>query len=98
MRSVDKYILRKDLAQELYDWVFFSGSSDKLYGFHKVTNGKDTYYEVPFVSQFIKGFIMVDTPRSISVVAKRCDGKEFNRHFKTAYEAKSFLTFNCMPR
>jgi len=97
MRSVDKYILRKDLAQELYDWVFFSGTSDKLYGFNKVTNGKDSYYEVPFISPFIRGFIMVDTPRSISLVAKRCDGKEFNTHFKTAEDAKLFLTRFCMP-
>ena len=98
MRSVDKYILRKDLAEELYDWVFFSGSSDKVYGYHKVTDGKASYYEIPFISKYVKGFIMVDTPRSISVVVKRCDGKEFNRHFKTAYDAKSFLTVNCMVR
>jgi hypothetical protein len=96
MRSVDRYILRKDLAQELYDWVFFSGASDKLYGFHKVTDGKHSYYEVPFISQFIKGFIMVDTPRCISIMAKRCDGREFNTSFKTAYEAKAFLTRHCM--
>lgn len=86
------------MAQELYDWVFFSASSDKLYGFHKVSDGKDSYYEIPFISQYIKGFIMVDTPRSISVVAKRCDGREFNRHFRTTEEAKSFLTANCMVR
>lgn len=96
MRSVDRYILRKDLAQELYDWVFFSGASDKLYGFSKVTDGKHSYYEVPFISEYIKGFIMVDTPRSISLVAKRFDGKEFNCHFKTAYDAKNFLTRWCM--
>lgn len=96
MRSVDRYILRKDLAQELYDWVFFSGASDKLYGYKKVTNGRESYYEVPFKSDFIRGFIMVDTPRSISVMAKRCDGKEFNKHFKDAYEAKRFLISNCM--
>jgi hypothetical protein len=98
MRSVDRYILRKDLAQELYDWVFFSGASDKLYGFNKVTDGKSSYYEVPFISSHVRGFIMVDTPRSISVVVKRCDGKEFNKHFKTAYDAKTFLTMNCMLR
>ena len=98
MRSVDKYILRRDLAQELYDWVFFSGASDKLYGFSKVTNGKETYYEIPFISDFIKGFIMVDTPRSICVMAKRSDGRNINSTFKTAYEAKSFLTMNCMLR
>lgn len=96
MRSVDRYILRKDLAQELYDWVFFSGSSDKLYGFSKVTDGKHSYYEIPFISKYIRGFIIVDTPRSISLVAKRCDGREFNTHFKTAYEAKAYLTKFCM--
>lgn len=98
MRSVDRYILRKDLAQELYDWVFFSGASDKLYGFSKVTDGKDSYYEVPFISAHVRGFIMVDTPRSISIVVKRCDGKEFNKRFKTAYEAKSFLMGHCVLR
>ena len=91
-----KYLLRKDLAQELYDWVFFSGSSDKLYGYKKVTDGKDSYYEIPFKSEFIRGFIMVDTPSSISLVAKRCDGKEFNKRFRNTYDAKSFLTQNCM--
>ena len=96
MRGVDRYLLRKDLAEELHDWVFFSGSSDKVYGFAKVTNGKDSYYEVPFKSDFIKGFIMVDTPRSISVVAKRCDGTEFNKHFRRVDDAKRFLTYNCM--
>lgn len=98
MRGVNRYLLRKDMAQDLYDWVFFSGVSDKLYGFSKVTDGKDSYYEVPFKSDFIKGFIMVDTPRSISVVAKRCDGKEFNKHFRTVDDARTFLTFNCMER
>lgn len=96
MRGVDRYLLRKDLAQELYDWVFFSGTSDKLYGFSKVTDGKDSYYEVPFKSDFIRGFIMIDTPRSISLMAKRCDGKEFNKRFRTAADAKLFLTMNCM--
>jgi hypothetical protein len=96
MRGVDRYLLRKDIAEELHDWVFFSGSSDKVYGFKKVTDGKDSYYEVPFISDFIKGFIMVDTPRSISLMAKRCDGKEFNKRFRTADDAKTFLTHNCM--
>jgi hypothetical protein len=96
MRSVDRYILRKDLAQELYDWVFFSGASDKLYGFSKVTNGKESYYEVPFKSKFIRGFIMVDSPRSITVMAKRCDGKEINTHFKDVYDAKVYLTRHCI--
>ncbi len=91
-----RFLFRKDMAQELYDWVFFAGVSDKLYGFSKVTDGKDSYYEVPFKSDFIRGFIMVDSPRSISLVAKRCDGKEFNKHFRTTYDAKSFLTMNCM--
>ena len=96
MRGVDRYLLRKDMAEELHDWVFFSGSSDKVYGFQKVTDGKDSYYEIPFISSFIKGFITIDTPRSISVLAKRCDGVEFNRHFKTVDDAKRFLTYNCM--
>ncbi len=96
MRGVNRYLLRKDMAEELHDWVFFSGSSDKVYGFQKVTNGKESYYEVPFKSDFIKGFIMVDTPRSISLVAKRCDGREFNKHFRTVEDAKLFLTYNCM--
>ncbi len=96
MRGVNRYLLRKDMAEELHDWVFFSGSSDKVYGFQKVTNGKESYYEVPFKSDFIKGFIMVDTPRSISLLAKRCDGREFNKHFRTVEDAKLFLTYNCM--
>lgn len=97
MRGVNRYLLRKDMAEELHDWVFFSGVSDKVYGFQKVTDGKDSYYEVPFISDFIKGFIMVDTPRSISLVAKRCDGRDFNKHFRTVEDAKLFLTHNCMP-
>lgn len=98
MRGVNRYLLRKDMAEELHDWVFFSGVSDKVYGFQKVTDGKDSYYEVPFISDFIKGFIMVDTPRSISLVAKRCDGRDFNKHFRTVEDAKLFLTHNCMER
>ena len=96
MRGVNRYLLRKDMAEELHDWVFFSGSSDKVYGFSKVTDGKDSYYEIPFISKFIKGFIMVDTPRSISLVAKRCDGVKFNKRFRTVEDAKHFLTYNCM--
>jgi hypothetical protein len=98
MRGVNRYLLRKDMAEELHDWVFFSGSSDKVYGFGKVTDGKNSYYEIPFISNFIKGFITVDSPRSISVLAKRCDGKEFNKHFRTVEDTKQFLTFNCMER
>ena len=98
MRSVDKYILRKDLAQELYEWVFFSGSSDKIYGFKKVTDGKHTCYEIPFISKYVRGFITVDTPRSISVMAKRCDGVEFNKEFRTVEDTKYFLNRNLLVR
>lgn len=91
MRGVDRYLLRKDLAEELHDWVFFSGVSDKVYGFSKVTNGIDSYYEIPFISKDVRGFITVDTPRSISVIAKTTNG-EINKHFKTPYDAKSYLT------
>jgi hypothetical protein len=91
-----KYLLRRDLAEELHDWVYFSGSSDKNYGFNKVSDGKDSYYEVPFICDYIKGFIMVDTPNSISVVARRSDGVGINKRFRDAYSAKVFLTNNCM--
>jgi hypothetical protein len=97
MPNTDRYILRKDLAQEMFEWVFFSGVSDKRYGFSKVTDGKLSYYEVPFISKSIRGFITVDTPRSIMLMAKRCDGKEFHKEFKTAYDAKLYLTNHCMP-
>ena len=96
MRSVNKYLLRKDLAQELYDWVFFSGVSNKLYGFNKVSNGKESYYEVPFIGDHVKGFITVDTPNSISVVARRSDGSRIDRRFRDARDAKVFLTNNVM--
>lgn len=89
-------MLRKDLAQEMLEWVYFSGSSDKNYGFKKVTDGKHSCYEVPFKSDFIRGLINVDTPNSICLIAKRCDGVTFNKRFKTTYEAKTFMTQNCM--
>lgn len=96
MRSVNKYLLRKDIAQELFEWVFFSGSSDKNYGYHKVTDGKYTSYEIPFISKHVRGFILVDSPRSIAVIAKRCDGVEFNREFKTTEDTKEFLNKNLL--
>lgn len=96
MNSYNKYALRKDIAEELHDWVYFSGSSDKNYGFKKVIDGKHSYYEVPFKGSYSRGLIMVDHPRSISLLAKRCDGKFFNKRFKDVYEAKEFLTRNCM--
>jgi hypothetical protein len=94
--SNTKYLLRKDMAQELFEWVFFAGVSDKNYHFSKVTDGKLSYYEVPFISDFIRGFITVDTPKSIMLIAKRCDGKEIHKEFKDVYSAKAYMTQHCM--
>lgn len=79
------------MARDLHEWVFFSGSSDKNYYFRKVTDGSHSCYEVPFKSQFVRGLILVDSKRSITVVAKRCDGVEYNKEFRTVDDTKDFL-------
>ena len=91
MSKFDKYLLRSEMAKDLHAWVFFSGSSDKNYYFSKVTDGEHTCYEVPFISKYVRGFLLVDSTRSITLLAKRCDGVEYNKEFRTVSDTKDFL-------
>ena len=91
MANFDKYLLRSEMAKDLHAWVFFSGSSDKNYYFSKVTDGEHSCYEVPFISKFVRGFLLVDSTRSITLLAKRCDGVEYNTEFRTVRDTKDFL-------
>jgi hypothetical protein len=98
MAKYDKYLLRSDMAKDLHEWIFFSGSSDKNYYFSKVTDGEHTCYEVPFKSQYVKGFLLVDSTRSITLLAKRCDGVEYNKEFRTVQDTKDFLNRNILVK
>jgi hypothetical protein len=84
-------MLRSDVAKELHAWIFFSGSSDKNYYINKGTDGEHTCYEVPFKSKYVRGFLLVDSPRSIAFMAKRCDGVSYNKEFRSLEDAKAFL-------